>query len=73
MITINDQVSWWECRKSHLGEFLRDQCVRREWVVGEGELYGYIEEQRLPVDVQECLEGFHRGCVDYLSRQFAPK
>ncbi len=20
--------------------------------------------------IQECLEGFHRGCVDYLSRQF---
>ncbi len=21
----------------------------------------------------ECLERFHRGCVDYLSRQFVPK
>ncbi len=22
---------------------------------------------------QECLEKFHRGCVDYFSRQFVPK
>ncbi len=23
--------------------------------------------------VQECIEGFHRGFVDYLSRKFVPK
>ncbi len=22
---------------------------------------------------RECLQGFYRGCVDYLSRQFVPK
>ncbi len=47
--------------------------VLREWVVGENGLDGYFEEQRLPMGIQECLEGFHRGCVDYQSRQFAPK
>ncbi len=31
-------------------------------------LYGYSGEQGLSV-----CEGFHRGCVDYLSRQFVPK
>ncbi len=47
--------------------------VLREWVVGGGGLDGYFEEQRLPVGIQECLERFHRRCVDYLSRQFVPK
>ncbi len=45
----------------------------REWVVGGGGLDGYFGEQRLPVGIQECLERFHRGCVDYLSQQFVPK
>ncbi len=49
------------------------QCVLREWVVGGGWLDGYFGEQGLPVGVQEYLEGFHRGCVDYLSRKFVPK
>ncbi len=47
------------------------RCVLRERVVGEGGLYGYFGEQGLAVGVQEYLEGFHRGCVDYLSRQFS--
>ncbi len=49
------------------------RCVLREWVVGGGGLDGYFREQGLPVGIQECLEQFHRGCVDYLSRQFVPK
>ncbi len=50
-----------------------DQCVQREWVVGEGGLYGYFGEQGLSMGVQECLEGFHRGCVNYLICQYVPK
>ncbi len=34
---------------------------------------GYFGKQELPVGIQQFLEGFHRGCVDYLSRQFVPK
>ncbi len=45
----------------------------REWVVEGGWLYGYFGEQGLPAGIQECLERFHRRCVDYLSRQFVPK
>ncbi len=45
----------------------------REWVVEGGGLDGYFGEQRLPVGIQECLERFHRGYVDYLSRQFVPE
>ncbi len=45
----------------------------REWVVGGGGLDGYFGEQGLPVGAQEYLGRFHRGCVDYLSRQFVPK
>ncbi len=33
----------------------------------------YVGEQGLLVGIQECLERFHRGCVDYLSRQFVSK
>ncbi len=40
-------------------------------MVGGG-LYGYFWGQGQPVGVQECLEGFHRGRVDYLSRPFVP-
>ncbi len=36
-------------------------------------LDGYFGEQELPVGIQKCLERFHRGCVDYLSRQFVPQ
>ncbi len=49
------------------------QCVQREWAVQWDVLYGYFGEQGLPVGVQKCLEGSHRGCVDHLSRQFVPK
>ncbi len=49
------------------------QCVLRKWVVGGGRLYGYFGEQGPPVGVQECLEGFHLECAEYLSRQFVPK
>ncbi len=41
--------------------------------MGGGGLDGYFGEQRLPVGIHECLERFHRGCVDNLSRQFFPK
>ncbi len=41
--------------------------------MGGGGLDGYFGEQRLPVGIQECLERFRRGCVDYLSWQFDPK
>ncbi len=37
-------------------------CGRR-WVDGD------FGEQGLPAGIQECLERFHRRCVDYLSRQ----
>ncbi len=48
--------------------FYVGQCVLRAWVVGGGGLDGYFGEQELPVGILECLERFHRGCVDYLSR-----
>ncbi len=41
--------------------------------MGGGGLDGYFGEQGLQVGIQECLERFHRGCVDYLRPQFAPK
>ncbi len=41
--------------------------------MGGGGLDGYFGEQELPVVIQDCLESFHRECVDYLSRQFVPK
>ncbi len=41
--------------------------------MGVGGLDGYFGEQGLPVGTQECLERFHRGCVDYLRWKFAPK
>ncbi len=44
----------------------------REWVMGGGGLDGYFGEQGLPAGIQECLERFHRRCVEYLSRQFVP-
>ncbi len=47
--------------------------VLRERVVGGGGLDEYFGAQGLPVGTQECLEGFHRGCVDYLSQLFLPK
>ncbi len=49
------------------------RCVLREWVVRGDGLDGYFGEQRLPVGIEECLERFQRGGVDYLSRQFVPK
>ncbi len=49
------------------------QCAQVEWIVGGGGLYGYFREQRLPFGVQNCPEGFHRRCVDYLSRYFIQK
>ncbi len=41
--------------------------------MGGGGLDGHFGEQRLPVGIQECLERFHRGYIDYLSWQFVPK
>ncbi len=41
--------------------------------MGGGGLDGYFGEQGLPAGIQECLERFHRGCVDYLSPLFVPK
>ncbi len=45
----------------------------REWVVRGGGFYGYFGEQGLSVGIQECLERFHRGCGNHLSRQVVPK
>ncbi len=53
--------------------FYVGRCVLRECVVRGGGLGGHFGEQGLPVGIQECLERFHRGCVDYLSRQFVPE
>ncbi len=53
--------------------FCVGRCVLREWLVRGGGLNGYFGEQGLPVGIQECLERFQRGGVDYLSRQFVPK
>ncbi len=44
-------------------------CGLREWVVGGVELDGYFGEEGLPAGIQECLETFNRGGVDYLSWQ----
>ncbi len=41
--------------------------------MGGGGLDGYLGEQGLPVGIQECLERFRRGCVDYPSRQLVPE
>ncbi len=61
------------CGKGNLGvSFYVGQCVLWNWVVGRGRLYGYSGEQGIPVGIKECLEGFHWGCVDYLSRQLVP-
>ncbi len=56
--------------RGHLGvNFLRGlMCAEglgcgKSWV-------RYFGEQGLPAGIQECLERFHRGCVDYLSQQF---
>ncbi len=61
------------CEGSLGCEFLRGRCVLRKWVVGGGALDGYFGEQGLSAGIQECLERFHRRCVDYLSRQCVPK
>ncbi len=59
-------------------EFLRrSMCAEgmgceRRWVEGR-RVDGYFGEQRLPVGIHECLERFHRGCVDYHSRRFVPE
>ncbi len=53
--------------------FYVGRCVLREWVVRGGGLGGYFGEQAMPVDIQEYLERFPRGCVDYLSWQFISK
>ncbi len=49
--------------------FCVGRCVLREWVVGGG---GF-GKQGLPAGIQERLEKFHRGYVDYLSRHLVPK
>ncbi len=51
-------------------EFLRGSICAEGMGCGLG---GYFREQGLPVGIQECLERFHQGCVDYLSRQFVPE
>ncbi len=54
-------------------ELLRRSMCAEGMVMGGGGSDGYFGEQRLPVGIQECFERFHRGCVDYLNRQFVPK
>ncbi len=54
-------------------EFMRGSMCAEGMVLGGGGLDGYFGEQGLPVGIQECLERFHRGCVDYLSRKLVPK
>ncbi len=54
------------CEKSHLGDFFK--CVN---IYRENGLWKEVGV--LPVGVEECLGGFHRGCVDYFSRRFVPK
>ncbi len=51
------------------------RCVLRQWFVGGGGggLDRFFGEQGLPVEIQECPEGFHREFVDYLGRPFVPK
>ncbi len=72
--TIDDQGVVWVYGKGHKGlSFCVGGCVLREWVVEVGGLDGYFGDQGLPASIQECLERFHRRCVDYLSRQFVPK
>ncbi len=41
--------------------------------MGGGGLHEYLRKQGQPVGVQECIERFHRRCVDHLSRYFVPK
>ncbi len=53
--------------------FYVGRCVLREWVVKGGGLDRYFGEQELPVGIQECLDRFHRGCVNHPSRKFVPK
>ncbi len=54
-------------------EFLRGSMCAEGLVVGGGGLDGYFGEQELPPVIQECLERFHRRCVDYTNWQFNPK
>ncbi len=54
-------------------EFMRGSMCAEGMVLGGGALDGYFGEQGLPVGIQECLERFHRGCVDYLSWKLVPK
>ncbi len=42
-------------------------------MVGKDGLDRHFGEQGLAVCIQECLERFHRECVDDLGRQFVPK
>ncbi len=60
------------CGKGYLGVSFSHGSMCAE-VVKWGGFYGYFGEQGLPVRVQECLKGFHRGYIDYPSRQFVPK
>ncbi len=53
--------------KGHLGvSFLRRSMCAED--VREGGFDGHSGEQGMPVGIQGCLERFHQGCVDYLSR-----
>ncbi len=72
--TINNQGVVGVYGKGHWGvSFCVGRCVLRKLVVGGGRFDGYFGEQGLPVGIQECLETFHRRCLDYRSRQFVPK
>ncbi len=51
--------------KGNLGvSFLRGLTCAEGMVVEGSGLDGYFGEKGLPVGTQECLERFHRECVD---------
>ncbi len=62
------------CEKGHLGvNFLRWSKGAEGMGCGRRWAIWVLQEQGLPIGVQECLEGFHQRCADHLSRYFIPK
>ncbi len=57
----DDQVGWW----GYVERVIWVWVFYVSRYVGGGGLDGIFGEQGLPVGIQECLKGFHRGCVNY--------